>query len=89
MARASLRSTTPILRTFDEAKALEFYVQFLGFEVDWTHRFAPDLPLYMQVSREGCVLHLSEHHGDACPGASIRIETDDIEAFHAELIGRN
>ncbi|WP_431046415.1 glyoxalase superfamily protein [Roseateles sp. L2-2] len=80
--------TTPILRMFDEAKALEFYVQFLGFTVDWEHRFEPGLPLYMQVSRDGCVLHLSEHHGDACPGAAMRIETDDIEAFHAELIAR-
>ena len=80
--------TTPILRIFDEAKALEFYVQFLGFQVDWDHRFEPGLPLYLQVSRDGCVLHLSEHHGDACPGAALRIETDDIEGFHAELIGR-
>ncbi|OWQ45349.1 glyoxalase/bleomycin resistance/extradiol dioxygenase family protein [Roseateles noduli] len=80
--------TTPILRMFDEAKALEFYVQFLGFTVDWEHRFEPGLPLYMQVSRDGCALHLSEHHGDACPGAAMRIETDDIDAFHAELIAR-
>jgi catechol 2,3-dioxygenase-like lactoylglutathione lyase family enzyme len=27
--------TTPILRIFDEAKAREFYVDFLGFRVDW------------------------------------------------------
>src|SRR6185295_19052023 len=31
-------------------------------------RFEPDLPLYMQVSRDRCVLHLSEHHGDCSPG---------------------
>jgi catechol 2,3-dioxygenase-like lactoylglutathione lyase family enzyme len=31
--------TTPILRIFDEAKAKEFYVEFLGFRVDWEHRF--------------------------------------------------
>jgi len=55
----------PILRIFDEAKAREFYVDFLGFTVDWEHRFNDDAPLYMQVSRDGCVLHLSEHYGDA------------------------
>ena len=32
---------TPILRIFDEAKAREFYVDFLGFKVDWEHRFEP------------------------------------------------
>jgi catechol 2,3-dioxygenase-like lactoylglutathione lyase family enzyme len=81
----SLGRSIPILRIFDEAKAREFYVEFLGFAVDWEHRFAPDLPLYMQVSRDGCILHLSEHHGDASPGAAVRVATTDIEAFHAEL----
>ena len=28
----------PILRIFDEAKAREFYVGFLGFKIDWEHR---------------------------------------------------
>ena len=32
----------PILRIFDEAKAREFYVDFLGFSVDWEHRFEPN-----------------------------------------------
>ncbi len=77
--------TTPILRIFDEAKAREFYVDFLGFAVDWEHRFEPGLPLYMQISRDGCVLHLSEHHGDCCPGAAVRIETSDLDRFHDEL----
>ena len=83
-----LKKVTPILRIFDECKAREFYVDFLGFQVDWEHRFEPDLPLYLQVSRGGFVLHLSEHHGDCCPGAAMRIETDDIDALHAELAGK-
>jgi uncharacterized glyoxalase superfamily protein PhnB len=81
-------NTTPILRSFDEVKAREFYVDFLGFAVDWEHRFGPNTPLYMQVSRDGCVLHLSEHHGDASPGSALRIDTGDIDAFHAELISK-
>ncbi len=78
----------PILRTFDEAKAREFYVDFLGFSVDWNHRFEPGLPLYCQVSRGECILHLSEHHGDGTPGSALRIETADLDAFHAELSAR-
>jgi len=70
---------------FDEAKAREFYVDFLGFTIDWEHRFEPGLPLYIQVSRDGCILHLSAHHGDACPGTAMRIESTDLDAFHAEL----
>jgi uncharacterized glyoxalase superfamily protein PhnB len=79
------RQPTPILRSFDEAKALEFYSDFLGFAVDWRHRFADDLPLYMQVSRDACVLHISEHHGDATPGSALRIEVGDVAALHADL----
>jgi hypothetical protein len=77
--------TIPILRIFDEAKAREFYLGYLGFKVDWEHRFEPNTPLYMQISRHECVLHLSEHYGDGTPGSAIRIETPDIDAFHAGL----
>lgn len=84
-----LGSPIPILRTFDEATAREFYVGFLGFTVDWQHRFAPGLPLYCQVSRADCLLHLSEHHGDATPGSALRIEVEGLDQFHAELTATN
>ena len=79
----------PVLRIFDEAKAREFYLDFLACKVDWEHRFAPDLPLYMQISRAGLVLHLSEHHGDGSPGAHVFVEATSLDALHAELSGRN
>jgi uncharacterized glyoxalase superfamily protein PhnB len=85
----TLTQTTPILRSFDEAKAREFYVDYLGFRVVFEHRFEPGLPLYMEVARDGCRLHLSEHHGDASPGASMRIEVSDIDALCAELAAKN
>ena len=40
---------TPVLRIFSLEKAREFYLDFLGFKVDWEHRFGPDFPIYMQV----------------------------------------
>lgn len=85
----SFGKTTPILRLFDEAKAREFYIDFLGFKVDWEHRFGEGMPLYMQVSKGGCVLHLSGHHGDCSPGAAMRIETDELEAFQQQLLAKN
>ena len=82
----TMHGATPILRIFDEAKAREFYVDFLGFAVDWEHRFGDDFPLYMQVSKDACVLHLSEHHGDCCPGAAVRIETSGLEGYQQRLL---
>ena len=84
----SVTRVVPILRSFDEAKAREFYVGFLGMTVDWEHRFEPETPLYMQVSRDGLVLHISEHHGDATPGSHIRVEATGLRELHAELIGK-
>ncbi|GGJ82956.1 glyoxalase superfamily protein [Pseudomonas matsuisoli] len=81
-----LGGVVPVLRSFDEAKARAFYIEFLGFEVRWTHRFELELPLYMEVARGDCVLHLSEHHGDACPGAQVRIGCKDIDAYCASLL---
>ena len=79
---------TPILRIFDEAKAREFYVEFLGFKVDWEHRFEPDLPLYMQVSKDECILHLSEHFGDGSPGTRVRIETAGVDEYQQQLLAK-
>src|SRR5678815_4795666 len=84
----AFHAVVPILRSFDEGKAREFYIDWLGFKVDFEHRFEPGLPLYMQVSRGDCVLHISEHHGDATPGSAVRILVDELEAFHAELQAR-
>ena len=62
-----LQGIVPILRIFDEDKAKEFYVDYLEFVVDWEHRFEEEMPLYMQISLDSIVLHLSEHHGDCTP----------------------
>ena len=85
----AFQQTIPLLRIFDVAKARQFYVDFLGFAVDWEHRFEAQLPTYMQVSRAGLTLHLTEHHGDACPGSTVFVWMTGIEAFHREITSRN
>lgn len=87
-AMKKLGPVTPILRMFDIGKASEFYLDFLGFEKRWEHRFDDNAPLYMEVARDGCVLHLSEHHGDGAPGMHVRIRTQDVVGLHAELTAK-
>jgi catechol 2,3-dioxygenase-like lactoylglutathione lyase family enzyme len=79
----------PLLRIFSVEKAREFYLDYLGFAVDWEHRFELQAPLYMQVSRHGLVLHLTEHHGDCCPGATVFVRATGLLGLHAELQSRN
>lgn len=84
----NMKSPTPIPRIFDEEKAKEFYLEFLGFSLDWEHRFEDDLPLYLQISYGNCIIHLSEHHGDCSPGAALRIEVENLKMFHANLLAK-
>lgn len=84
------QSVVPILRIFDVKKADEFYLDFLGFTVDWNHRFDDDAPLYRQISKGNLVLHLSEHHGDGSPGVKIGVMMrQGITGYHQELITKN
>jgi catechol 2,3-dioxygenase-like lactoylglutathione lyase family enzyme len=78
----------PILRVFNHALAKNFYVDWLGFKVDWEHEFEPNSPKYIQVTRDGVTLHLSEHYGDCTPGARVFIEAEDVGALHSELHSR-
>lgn len=84
-----LLGATPILRIFDEALAAAFYEEWLGFRRDWEHRFAPGMPLYAQVTREGVTLHLTAHHGDTTPGTRLRIRCVDVDALVAGLAPRS
>jgi uncharacterized glyoxalase superfamily protein PhnB len=84
----TMLQTIPTLRIFDVGKAREFYVGFLGFTVDWEHRFDDQAPLYMQVSRGGLVLHLFEHHGDACPGSTVFVRLTGLDEYHREITAK-
>ena len=81
----AFEQTSPILRIFDETKAKEFYLDFLGFNLDWEHRFGENFPLYAQVSRAGLILHLSGHHGDASPGSNTFVSMRGVREFQKEL----
>ncbi len=85
----NLKEIVPILRMFDINKAREFYVDYLEFTVDWEHRFEPDLPLYIQISKNDLKIHLSEHYGDCSPGAAIRIEVTGIKELQRNLMNKH
>jgi hypothetical protein len=43
----------------------------------------------MPISKDGCVIHLSEQHGDCSPGAAMRIETNELEEFQRQLLAKS
>ena len=78
-------TVSPIFRIFDYSKAKEFYIDWLGFKIDWEDKNEGS-PLYMQVSKGDIIIHLSEHHGDSTPGSKVFITTTEVKAYHSELM---
>lgn len=76
------QSVIPQLRMTHATRSLAFYVDGLGFRIDWEHRFEPGLPLFVQLSRLGQTIFLTEHAGDCQPGGAVYFWVDDAAACH-------
>ena len=77
----------PTFRILDYTRAMDFYVKELGFEIDWEHRFGPDEPVYMQISRSGLTLHLSENKRFE-PGVIVFVDCKGLNEFYSDLCKR-
>ena len=74
----------PIFRVEDGEKTALWYKR-LGFSVIGEHRFAPDMPLYLFLERNGEELHLSEHAGDAKGPSLIYFWVEELESIAKEF----
>ena len=84
-------SSIPVLRMLDELRAREFYINFLGYEIDWEHRFRPEKPgspLYMQIRMGESVLHLNGHAESDAPTSEVRIPVFRLDDYCAVLRDR-
>jgi catechol 2,3-dioxygenase-like lactoylglutathione lyase family enzyme len=79
-----MASVVPFLRARD-ARASAAWWSRLGFEVEWEHRFAPELPLFLALRRGDGQVFLSEHDGDARPDTLLYLYVDDIDGIAAEF----
>ena len=79
----------PILRIFDYDKAIEYYVNWLSFKIDWENK--PDnSPIYLQISLGDIVLHLSEPYGDSTPGSGVYIDNfKRLKEYHSQIIAKD
>ena len=58
----------PHLRILDYQKAVDFYVDSLGFKIDFEWRHEPGFPVYMGICLGTLYIHLSEHEGSGPSG---------------------
>ncbi len=80
-----MQNVIPTLRITDYERSKVFYTARLGFKVDWEHRFGPAYPVFVQLSRDGLILYLSQHEGDCKPGGLVYLYVSDVDAWHADL----
>ncbi|MET0288862.1 MAG: VOC family protein [Pseudoxanthomonas sp.] len=74
------QTVMPVLRMTDASRSLSFYVQGLGFAVDWEYRHAPGLPVFAQLTRQGQALCLTEHADDCQVGGAVYLTVPDVDA---------
>jgi uncharacterized glyoxalase superfamily protein PhnB len=79
------QTVTPQFRITDAKRSIRFYVDGLGFTIDWEHRFEPNFPVFMQLTRAGQTIFLTEHAGDCKPGGAAYFVVPDVDACYREF----
>jgi catechol 2,3-dioxygenase-like lactoylglutathione lyase family enzyme len=75
----------PALRITDYERSKAYYVETLGFTVEWEHRFEPHFPVFLSIVRDGMRIYLSQHSGDCQVGGLVHFVIADVDALHAEF----
>ena len=78
-----IRTSIPVVRMLDEKQTKSFYIDYLGFEIDWEHRFRddPSSPLYAQIRHGDAILHLNGHAEEDSPKCEVRFPVENLVAF--------
>ena len=84
-----MQRVMPTLRMTSYTRSKAFYVEGLGFQIDWEHRFEQHFPVFMQVSRDGMAFFLTEHRGDCPVGGLLHFYVSDVDAWFAEFQGKS
>jgi catechol 2,3-dioxygenase-like lactoylglutathione lyase family enzyme len=88
-----MHAAVPTLRIGDYRAARSFYVDALGFGIDWEwreKRDGPDgEPVFLQISRGPLRLYLSRREGDGVPGGGlVHLYVADVDGWQAQMLTR-
>jgi uncharacterized glyoxalase superfamily protein PhnB len=84
-----LKTAVPEIHVRNALQAKEFYSTKLGFECvsSWRPDETKDDPCYMSFVRDGVRLNVTSFR-DGALGASVYVYVDDVDALHAEFVGK-
>lgn len=80
-----MQNVVPALRITDYEQSKTFYVDGLGFTIDWEHRFKPHFPVFIQITRDDMTFYLSQHAGDCQVGGLIHFFVANVDDWYAEF----
>ena len=80
----------PLLHVSSSAAAEDFYCNRLGFRRLFAYRVDERRsdPCFLGLARDGALLHVSSFSGDGVSGNVVGLIVDDVDALHAELVGK-
>jgi catechol 2,3-dioxygenase-like lactoylglutathione lyase family enzyme len=84
-----MQKVIPALRITDYGRSKEFYIDGLGFQIDWEHRFEPHFPVFVQITRDDLTIYLTEHTGDCQVGGLVHFFVPNVNDWYIELQNKN
>ncbi|MEK4425100.1 glyoxalase superfamily protein [Solibacillus sp. FSL K6-1523] len=82
-----MQTVIPAFRITDYSRSKVFYIEGLGFQIDWEHRFEPHFPVFVQISKDDMTIYLTEHTEDCQIGGLIHFFVPNVENWYNELKG--
>lgn len=80
-----MQHVIPAFRITDYTKSIAFYVDDMGFKIDWVHQFEPGFPLFVQITKDEMTMYLTEHTGDCQIGGLIHLFVPNVDNWYNEL----
>lgn len=77
------QTVIPVLRVTKASVSLPFYTQVLGFTIDWEYRHEPGFPVFVQLTREGQSIYLTEHADDCQVGGAVHFMIPDVDECYS------
>jgi catechol 2,3-dioxygenase-like lactoylglutathione lyase family enzyme len=86
-----LKLSIPILHMTNADATEAFYCGGLGFRLEFQIPASDTQrdPCYMMLERDGAILHLSGHDGDAVVHGAVYFLCDDVDALYAEFVANH
>lgn len=80
-----MQQLIPALRTSDFERSKNFYVDALGFKIEFEHQFEENFPIFALLKRDSFAIYLTEHAGDCQPGGLVYLYVSDVDEWHKQI----